>query len=203
MLAALKKEEVVNKFMPLKALVVLQVLQNKPDMAVAYLEEAEKYFAGDVDLYKLVAYGYLPPRKYHKAIPFLLKATQLSPTFDDLFALARLYFDNYEYQEALQTLQRLMQSDPDRFEIVYGVISVYLRQGNYSEAQATLEQLERLYEGEVDWNKDEYYPFYKAVCMLCTGKNTSRAAIKRQLQGIVELNLPWKEEAMALIKAFF
>lgn len=202
MQATLKKKAVVNKFMPLKALVVLEVLQNRPDMAVAYLKEAEKYIEADVDLQKLVAYGYLPPRKYHKAIPFLARAAELSPTFDDMFALARLQFENYQYQESTETLQRLMQSDPERFEIVYGIISIQLRQGKYEEAQKTLERLEMLYD-DVNLEADEYYLFYKAVCKLANGKNTSRDDIKRQLQAVIDRDLPWAKEAKLLMKHFF
>lgn len=202
MQAALKKKTVVNKFMPLKSLVVLEVLQNRPGMAVAYLKEAEKYIEADVDLQKLVAYGYLPPRKYHKAIPFLKRAAELSPTFDDMFALARLQFENYEYKEASQTLQRLMQSDPERFEIIYGIISIQLRQGQYEDAQNTLERLEMLYD-DVNLEEDEYYLFYKAVCKLANGKNTNRDDIKRQLQAVIDRDLPWAKEAKLLMKHFF
>jgi tetratricopeptide (TPR) repeat protein len=202
MQASLKKEAIVNKFMPLKALVVLEVLQNRPEMASAYLKEAEKYIEADIDLYKLLAYGYLPPRKFHKAIPYLKKATELSPTFDDMFALARLYFDNYQYKEATQTLQRLMQSDPERLEIIYGIIAIQLRQGDYAEAQSTLERMEMLY-SDMNLEKDESYLFFKAVSMLTNGKNTNRSEIKKQLQGIIERDAPRAKEAEALLKYFF
>lgn len=198
---ALQNKKIVNKFFPLKALLVLETLRGNMDMAISYLEESKKYIAADVDLYKLIAFGYLPLHKYDKAIPFLKKATELSPNYDDLFTLARLQFDNYDYDAAAVSLQSLLQSYPNKFDVVYGLISIQFRQGKTKDACATLFRLQELYAGEVNFEKDSYFPYYKALCHLFFDENKDEA--EKALRAVVDNDSHWAEEASELLKLLF
>jgi tetratricopeptide (TPR) repeat protein len=198
----LQNPKIVNKFMMLKSLLVLEVLRGEPDMGLAYLEESKKYIKNDVDLYKMLSFGYIPLRKYQKAIPHLKKATELRPNFDDIFALARLQFENHEYEASLATLESLLQSFPDKLDIVFGIVSIQMREGKFKDACSSLFRLQDLYKDEIDMeNKDPYFPFYKAICTLVFSKNKDE--VKKALQGVIDQDLPWADEAKELMKRFF
>ena len=139
-------------------------------------------------------------RKYHKAIPHLKKACNLSPTYDDLFTLARLQFDNYDYDAALAGLQSLLQSHPQKFEIVFGIIAIQFRQGNPKEACATLFRLEELYKDEVNFEKESYFLYYKALCHLFFDEK--KESVEKALRAAIDNDTPWMTEAKELMNLF-
>ncbi len=198
----LTNSKIVNKYMMLKSLLVLEVIRGEPDMAVAYLEESKKYIESDVDLYKILSFGFIPLKKYQKAIPYLKTATDLSSNFDDFFALARLYFENHEYSMSMDILEMLLQSFPKKTDIVMGMISIKMREGKFQEACSTLFRLQELYQDEMNFeDEDPYFPFYKAICTLVYSKNKAEA--QKTLQAVIDKDLPWSEEAKELMKRFF
>jgi tetratricopeptide (TPR) repeat protein len=197
----LKHKKIVNKYIILKNLMVIEVLKSNPDLAKAYFEETKKYLDADAELHKFLSFGYLPQRRFNEAIPLLKKATELSFNYEDLFALARFYFENNEYEKSKEVLNNMLASFPDKTDIAMGIISNLLKERKFEDACATLFRLGELYKDSDLENKDGYFIFFKAVCTLIYTKKPEEA--KLALQAIVDKDSDWAEEAAALLKKFF
>lgn len=198
----LKDDKIINKYMMLKGLLVLEVLRSEPDLGKVYLEEAVKIIDTDADLYKILSFGYMPLRKYQNAIPPLKKATEILSNYDDMFALAKLYFENHETDKSMEVLELLLQTYPEKTDIVMGIISCMLKDAKFKDACATLFRLQNIYEADIDIeNTDPYFLFYKAVCILVFTENKGEA--KKALQAVIDKELPWSFEAALLLKKFF
>jgi tetratricopeptide (TPR) repeat protein len=200
--AILSNNKISNKYIALKSLLLLEVLNGTPDMATAYLEESKKYFDSDAEIYKLLSFGYLPKRNFKEAIPLLKKATDLSPNYDDIFALARLYYENNETEKSKELLQNMLAAFPGKPDIAMGIISNLLKERKFEDACATLFRLESIYKEDIDLEKNnEYYLYYKAVCTVLYSKKTEEA--KMALQLVIDKNLSWADKAKNLLKKFF
>jgi len=198
---ALNDKKIINKYIVLKSLLVLEVLKGSPEMGQAYLEESKKYIDADSLIYKFLSFGYLPKRRFADAIPLLKKATELSPSYDDLFALAKLYFENGEYQKSNEVLEKMLATYPEKTDIAMGIISNLLKERKFEDACATLFRLGELYKDSDLENKDGYFIFFKAVCTLAYSKKSEET--RNALQTVIDKDLEWAEEAAALLKKFF
>jgi tetratricopeptide (TPR) repeat protein len=170
-------------------------------LAKAYFEESKKYLDANAQHLKFLSFGYLPQRRFNEAIPLLKKATELSFNYEDLFALARFYFENNEYEKSKEVLNNMLASFPDKTDIAMGIISNLLKERKFEDACATLFRLGELYKDSDLENKDGYFIFFKAVCTLIYTKKPEEA--KLALQAIVDKDSDWAEEAAALLKKFF
>lgn len=197
----LKHKKIVNKYIILQNLMVIEVLKTNPDLAKAYFEESKKYLDANAQHLKFLSFGYLPQRRFNEAIPLLKKATELSFNYEDLFALARFYFENNEYEKSKEVLNNMLASFPDKTDIAMGIISNLLKERKFEDACATLFRLGELYKDSDLENKDGYFIFFKAVCTLIYTKKPEEA--KLALQAIVDKDSDWAEEAAELIKKFF
>jgi len=197
----LKLKKIVNKYIILQNLMVIEVLKTNPDLAKAYFEESKKYLDANAQHLKFLSFGYLPQRRFNEAIPFLKKATELSYNYEDLFALARFYFENNEQEKSLEVLNNMLASFPDKTDIAMGIISNLLKERKFEDACATLFRLGDLYK-DCDLEKnDGYFIFFKAICTLIYTKKPEEA--KLALQAIVDNDSYWAEEAGILLKKFF
>jgi tetratricopeptide (TPR) repeat protein len=197
----LNDKKIVNKYIVLKSLLVLEVLKGSPEMGQAYLEESKKYIDSDALIYKFLSFGYLPKRKFADAIPLLKKATELSPSYDDLFALAKLYFENSEFQKSNEILEKMLATYPERTDVAMGIISNLMRQRKFEDACSLLFRLETMYKEDLDLEKnDPYFLYYKAVCTLVYSKKTDEA--RNALQIVIDKNLEWSGYAKSLLKKF-
>jgi len=200
--AILNNNKINNKYIALKSLLVLEVLKGTPEMATAYLEESKKYFDADAELYKFLCFGYLPKRNFKEAIPLLKKATELSPNYDDLFALARLYYENHETEKSKEVLQNMLAMVPGKPDIVMGIISNLLKERKFEDACATLFRLESMYKEDMDLeSSDAYYLYYKAVCTIIYSKNKEET--RKALQVVIDNKLLWSSKSENLLKKFF
>ncbi len=197
----LKQKKIVNKYIILQNLMVIEVLKTNPDLAKAYFEESKKYLDANAQHLKFLSFGYLPQRRFSEAIPLLKKATELSYNYEDLFALARFYFENKEYEKSKEVLNNMLATFSDKTDIAMGIISNLLKERKFEDACATLFRLGELYKDHDLENKDEYFIFFKAVCTLVYTKKTEEA--KLALQAIVDNDTDWAEEAAFLLKKFF
>jgi tetratricopeptide (TPR) repeat protein len=197
----LKQKKIVNKYIILQNLMVIEVLKTNPDLAKAYFEESKKYLDANAQHLKFLSFGYLPQRRFSEAIPLLKKATELSYNYEDLFALARFYFENKEYEKSKEVLNNMLASFPDKTDIAMGIISNLLKERKFEDACSTLFRLGELYKDRDLENKDGYFIFFKAVCTLIYTKKTEEA--KLALQAIVDNDSDWAEESAALLKKFF
>jgi len=199
--AQLKNKKLVNKYIVIKDLMVIEVLRTNPDLAKAYFEESKKYLDADAELMKFLSFAYLPPKRFNDAIPLLKKATELTYNHDDLFALASFYYDNKDYRNSKEVLEKMLASFPEKTDIAMGIISNLLREGKFEDACSTLFRLEELYKDIELATKDGYFIFFKAVCILIYTKKPEEA--KAALQAIVDNDSDWAEEAQALLNKFF
>jgi tetratricopeptide (TPR) repeat protein len=144
----------------------------------------------------------LPKRNFKEAIPLLKKATELSPNYDDLFALARLYYENHETEKSKEVLQNMLAVVPGKPDIVMGIISNLLKERKFEDACATLFRLESMYKEDMDLeNSNDYYLYYKAVCTIIYSKNKEET--RKALQVVIDNKLLWSSKSENLLKKFF
>ncbi|WCL82018.1 tetratricopeptide repeat protein [Saprospira sp. CCB-QB6] len=199
----LLQEEPENPFLIYKSLVLLHILKGELAISQDYLAKAEAINAFDADLYKMMGFAYLPEHKYHKAIPYYERATAIAPEFEELFALARLYFENYEYEKSEKILVQLLQTAPDNYELVEGLAAIYLRQDQYAKARGQLKRFAQLYDEDLHLSKNSDYKFYQFLADFALSPK-AEAMQEKQLKGWVEdQNSRFNAEAKQLLKQFF
>jgi Flp pilus assembly protein TadD len=88
---------------------------------------------------------YLHKRLYDKALPYLQKAVQEHPTLGPAYRdLGKLYMQTNDNQHALECLHRVVQLDPTEPNPHYLLATTYRHMGNTAEAQAEMDQFQKL-----------------------------------------------------------
>lgn len=192
-----------NPFLIHKSLVLLYILKGELALAEEALGKAEAINAFDADLYKMMGFAYLPEHKYDKAVPYYERATAIAPEFEELFALARLYFENYDYEKSEKILVQLLQTAPDNYELIEGLAAIYLRQDQYAKARGQLKRFAQLYTEDLNLGQNKDYQFYQFLANFALSPKAEAAQEKRLKAWAEDQNSRFREAAGQLLKQFY
>jgi tetratricopeptide (TPR) repeat protein len=196
-----KSKKIVNKHMVYKCLILLESLKHNAPTAVEYWKESKKYIKYDQDLCRILSTIYIMDKNFEESIKYLKMATEVNPNQQDNFAIAKMYFNLNKFKDSYAILTDMLNQVPNNYDLMFGIISIYLKEHNYIDACSMLFRMESLFTAETKINEHPYFIFFKAVCNLAFSQN--KADVQKHLLKIAESDSPWKNEAKELLLHFF
>jgi tetratricopeptide (TPR) repeat protein len=196
-----KSKQIINKHMVYKCLIWLESLKFKSGLMIEYWKESKNYIKFDQDICRIISAVLIAENNYEEAIKFLKLVTEVNSNQQDNFAVAKMYFNLNKFKDSYALLTDMLNQVPNNYDLMFGIISIYLKEHNYIDACAMLFRMESLFNAETKINENPYFIFYKAVCNLAFSKN--KADVQKQLLKITESDSAWKPEAKELLLHFF
>jgi len=119
------------------------VLDHQYDAAVAAAERAIALDPNNADAYTTLAFGRVYQGRAKEAVPLVQKAMQLNPHYPTqyLSILGRSYYHTGQYAQAVDTLRKAQEMNPERISPQLYLILSYVAMGNLDEASWEMEQL--------------------------------------------------------------
>jgi len=125
------------------ALGYVYVLNHQYDDAVAAAERAIALDPNNADAYTTLAFGRVYQGRAKEAVPLVQKAMQLNPRYPTqyLSILGRSYYHIGQYTQAVETLRKAQEMNPERISPLLYLILSYVAMGNLDDANWEAEQL--------------------------------------------------------------
>jgi len=119
------------------------VLDHQYDAAVAAAERAIALDPNNADAYTTLAFGRVYQGRAKEAVQLVQKAIQLNPHYPTqyLSILGRSYYHIGQYAQAVETLRKAQEMNPERISPQLYLILSYVAMGNLDEASWEMEQL--------------------------------------------------------------
>jgi len=125
------------------ALGYVYVLDHQYDEAVAAAERAIALDPNNADAYTTLAFGRVYQGRAKEAVPLVQKAMQLNPRYPTqyLSILGRAYYHIGQHTQAVETLRKAQEMNPERISPLLYLILSYVAMGNLDDASWEAEQL--------------------------------------------------------------
>jgi adenylate cyclase len=119
------------------------VLDHQYDEAVSAAERAIALDPNNADAYTTLAFGRVYQGRSKEAVPLVQKAMQLNPHYPTqyLSILGRAYYHIGQFPQAVETLRKAQEMNPERISPLLYLILSYVAMGNLDDASWEAEQL--------------------------------------------------------------